>query len=243
MNYKDELFKSYVTTHTGKRKGVIDLKKLHYSSIAFRQHFKKFLPEKKTAKVADLGCGTGALVWWLHQEGFYNATGIDVSIEQVDQARSMGIDNISLENVFEFIDKETNFDLLFARDLIEHFENQTLYDFLIKCNSALSTQGKLVLQIPNAESPYFGRIRYGDFTHELAFTSSSITQLLAATGFTKINVYPWRPVIVGLKSFLRYILWRLMEALLKLPVFVESGKSNTIVTMNIIVEASKSMKV
>ena len=103
----------------------------------------------------------------------------------------------------------------------------------------LRKDGVLVLQVPNAESPYFGRVRYGDFTHELAFTSTSITQLLLAARFVGIEVYPWRPAITGVKSFVRYLLWRFIEPLLKMPILVETGSYNRIVTMNLIAVAKK----
>ncbi|MDO8989270.1 MAG: class I SAM-dependent methyltransferase [Sideroxyarcus sp.] len=239
MNFKDALYKSYVSTHIAHRKGLVDASKLRCQSSGFRQHFGNHLPTDKSAQIADLGCGSGGLVWWLQHSGFVNSKGVDGSPEQVALAHQLGIDGITLGDVFEFLDKETGYSVLFARDLIEHFDKQSVFDFLNKCFAALSPGGQLVLQIPNAESPYFGRVRYGDFTHELAFSASSISQLLGAVGFTGIEVHPWRPAITGTKSLIRYIAWRLIEPLLKLPIYIESGGGNRIVTMNLIAVARK----
>ncbi len=239
MTYKEKLYSKYITTHTAKRKGDLDDLGLKLQSKAFRQHFGRFLPTVKTAKMADLGCGSGALVWWCIREGFSNVSGVDGSVQQVAKAHEMGIREVMHSDVFDFIEQEQNYDVLFARDLIEHFDNQTVFDFLEKCFSSLAPGGRLVLQIPNAESPYFGRVRYGDFTHELAFTASSISQLLGAVGFTEIEHFPWRPAITNSKSLIRYIAWRIIEPFLKLPIQIESGGWNRIVTMNLIAVARK----
>lgn len=240
MNYKNSLYRQYVSTHIAHRKGLGDLAGLERQSRAYRQHFGSYLPEDKKAIVADLGCGSGGLVWWLRQHGFENARGVDTSAEQVAQAHRLGINSVSEGDVFSFLAENKGFDALFARDLIEHFDKQTVFDFLARCFSCLATNGILILQVPNAESPYFGRVRYGDFTHELAFTSSSITQLLAAVGFESIQVRPWRPAVTGYSSLLRYLAWRVVEPLLKLPILIESGGRNRIVTMNLIAVARKS---
>lgn len=239
MNFREALYKNYVTTHIAHRKGSVDLKMINRYALGFRQHFETFLPADKASRVADLGCGAGGMVWWLRQSGYVNCKGVDGSIEQVELAHHLGIDSVLLGDVFDFLDKEKEYALFFARDLIEHFDRQLVFDFLEKCLDSLKPGGRIVLQVPNAESPYFGRIRYGDFTHELAFSSSSISQLLRAAGYTDIKVYPWRPAVTGLKSFARYCAWRLMEPMLKLPILIESGGRNRIVTMNLIATARK----
>lgn len=239
MNYKDALYNNYVTNHTHHRKGSLDQKKLKKQSRAYRQHFGQFLPRDKAAAITDLGCGSGGLVWWLHQSGYVNAKGVDGSPEQVEVAKQLGIDGVILEDVFKYLDREKGQATLFARDLIEHFDKQSAFDFLRKCFTSLSSEGILIIQVPNGESPYFGRIRYGDFTHELAFSASSIYQLLSAVGFIEIKIRPWRPAITGLKSLIRYVAWRLIEPILKMPILIESGGHGRIVTMNLIAVALK----
>lgn len=239
MSYKDSLYMEYVSTHIAHRKGVCDLAGLKRQSRVYKQHFASFLPSNKQANIADLGCGSGGLVWWLQQQGYQNARGVDTSTEQVALARKLGINSVIEGDVFAFLNENNDFDTLFARDLIEHFDKQTVFDFLAQCFSRLAKNGVLILQVPNAESPYFGRVRYGDFTHELAFTSSSITQLLVAAGFQCVEVRPWRPAVTGFSSLLRYLAWRVIEPLLKFPILIESGGRNRIVTMNLIAAARK----
>lgn len=234
MDFRQALYQSYVSSHVGQRKSLADPALLQRLARGFRQHYGDFLPDERSSRIADLGCGSGALVWWLQQDGYRDTAGVDGSPEQVDLAHQWGIAAVEQGDVFEFLAGREGYSLLFARDLIEHFDKQSVFDFLLRCREALSPGGRLVLQVPNAESPYFGRVRYGDFTHELAFSAGSMRQLLTATGFADIEVRPWRPAVTSLGSAVRYLAWRVIEPVLKLPIRIESGGGDRIVTMNLI---------
>jgi hypothetical protein len=91
-----------------------------------------------------------------------------------------------------------------------------------------------VVQVPNGESPFFGRIRYGDITHELAFTRSSMIQVLNMIGFEDIRVRPVPPVPETAKGRLRLPLWKLVELFYQTLLFAEVGRARGIVTMDLI---------
>jgi len=238
MTYKDALYRSYVSTHIADRKGSATLRDMPKRARVFDQHFRTFLPRDRSARIADLGCGPGTLLWWLQQRGFADAQGVDASPEQIAAAHDLGVAFAQEGDIFAFLKDQPAFDLLFARDVIEHFDKQAVFDLLAAALAGLKPGGRLVLQVPNGASPYAGRVRYGDFTHELSFTSGSMAQLLLAIGYTDVSVGPWRPGISGLKSRLRHMGWRLIEPLLKLPAYLETGDGG-IVTMNLIVSARK----
>lgn len=238
MTYKDALYDNYVTSHIAHRKGAADARAVAIQSKIFDGHFGRLLPDRRE-KVADLGCGPGTLVAWLKNEGCGQVSGVDFSHEQVANAHALGLEEVVQGDIFDFLATNGDFDLLFARDVIEHFDRQMVFDFLTAAHRALRPGGRLILQVPNAQSPYFGRVRYGDFTHELAFTSGSMRQILNAAGYSSVSIHPWRPVAFNLKSRLRSIVWRLLEPALKLPIVVESAARETIVTMNLIAVAEK----
>lgn len=48
----------------------------------------------RTARIADLGCGYGSLVWWLQREGYANACGVDLNAELIEQGRRLGVANL-----------------------------------------------------------------------------------------------------------------------------------------------------
>jgi hypothetical protein len=131
-------------------------------------------------------------------------------------------------------------DLLIARDLFEHLPKAELLDVLSLCRASLKPGAALVIQVPNGESPLAGRIIYGDFTHETAFTQTSIAQLLRAAGFGSITCHPVRPVVYGIRSAIRAAAWRIIEAGITLAIVAETGAVRPIVTQNLLVVARNS---
>ena len=241
MTYKENLYKSYVTTHIRHRKGAGNAAEFHRRARAYQHVFGGFLPSNKDAKVLDLGCGPGSIVWWLQNRGYTNVSGIDISHEQVEIAHGLGLNTVIQGDIFDYLKRDdTQYDLLFGRDVLEHLDKESVYRFLNLTHNRLASGGSLILQIPNAESPFFGRIRYGDFTHELAFTPSSIKQLGYATGFKTVRAFPVRPVVTGIRSAIRRFFWLFVEAAIKWVVRLESPGAGTVVTTNILVIATKS---
>lgn len=240
MDYKEKLYKNYVSTHILPRKGETTLDIFKSKSVTWQKTFRRFLPEDRNAKIIDAGCGNGSIVWWLQQIGYTEAEGIDISSEQIEIARKLGVRKVYQADLKEFLRTRIQFyDIIILRDVIEHFKKEEIIEILEICCESLKNSGKIIIQVPNAESPFFGRIRYGDFTHEIAFTMSSLSQLLRMIGFTEIGFYPIEPLIYGLKSFVRFVLWKIIEAYFKFLLFVELGRGARIVTQDIIAVGQK----
>lgn len=240
MNYKDIFYRKYVSTHVLPRKGKNTINEFKQRSITYQKQFGKFLPKDKSSNIIDVGCGNGSVTWWLQQIGFTNASGTDISAEQVDIGKELGVNNIEQSDIKIFSQNKSNFyDVIIARDILEHFNKEDIIEILTYCNNYLKIGGVIIIQVPNAESPFFGRIRYGDFTHDIAFTSSSLSQLLMVVGFSNVRFFPMRPCVYGVKSIVRYTLWRFIECFYKLFLFSEIGRGKYIVTQNIIAVANK----
>lgn len=240
MNYKKSLYQKYSSTHIVTRKGEATLDEFKWRANMYQKEFGKFLPGDRSSQNIDLGCGNGSVVWWLNQIGYANVFGIDISPEQIEAGKALGLKNIEKGDVKEFLcNKKNHYDTIFARDIIEHFDKAEVIEALSLCYGALKSNGKIIIQVPNAESPFASRLRYGDFTHEMAFTSSSLSQVLMIAGFTKIECYPRGPVVSGIKSLVRFVLWKIVEKLYLFLLFAEIGRGKKIVTQGIIAVAIK----
>lgn len=240
MKYKDKFYESYVSSHVSPSKGEITPGRVKGMATVWRKIFGRFLPEDKNARIIDLGCGYGSIVWWLKGEGFTNACGIDISSEQIETGKKCGVTGIEIADIKEFLrDKKCRYDVIFARDLIEHFNKADIFEVLTHCYQSLSDAGLIIVQVPNAESPFGGRIRYGDFTHEIAFTTSSLSQVLRMAGFNSMKFYPSGPTLIGPELLIRFLLWKVVEACYKFLLFVETGNGKRVVTENIIAVAIK----
>ena len=237
---ENDFYDKYYSTHISPRKGEATLGEFRIRAISYQKQFGQLLPKDKKAKIIDIGCGSGSVTWWLQSVGFDNAIGIDISAEQVGIANKLGVNNIFQANIKTFLaDKLEFYDVVIARDVIEHFSKDDLVDVLSLCHGSLKRNGLVILQAPNAESPFFGRIRYGDFTHQIAFTTSSLSQLLRMIGYSGIRFFPKRPLVDSAESFVRVILWKFVELFYKFLLFVEVGRVQMIVTQDIIAVGKK----
>lgn len=242
-DYRNKFYSKYVSTHVRQLYGDVSLNDIKKQFLVWKKYFGRFLSKNKNAKIIDLGCGNGGFVWYLQKLGFKDANGIDISKEQVQQAEKLGIKNIFHGNFLEFLkDKKEIYDVIFARDVLEHFSKEEILDVLYIISGSLKKGGTFIIQTINAENFLWGRLRHGDFTHDLAFTKESITQILNISGFSEIKVYPQNLIIHGLKSFIRAILWKYIELKIKFYLLIETGSVKGIFTQNIIISAKKMKK-
>lgn len=240
MDYQHKFYRKYRSTHTAYLYSKETTQDVKNQFPAFHAYFGRFLSENKDAKIFDAGCGNGEFLLWLCSLGFKNASGLDISEEQVNEAKALGTKDIQCGDILKFLPAHKDaFDMIFARDVLEHFPKEKVLDFMESVYAALKTGGVFIAQTVNAENLLWGRLRHGDFTHECAFTAQSIRQVLRVAGFREIFAYPQRPVVHGILSALRYIFWIIFEIVMKFYLLVETGNRNGIFTQNIIVVAKK----
>ena len=209
----------------------------------WRRLFGRYLPESKTSRILDAGCGHGALLWWLQSEGYEAADGVDISPEQIAVGESLGVKNLHLGMLEDFLkDKAEHYQMIFMRDVLEHIPKEDVCSVLRICKYSLAPGGMLVIQVPNADSPFFGRIRYGDFTHEAAYNKSSLMQLFNMVGFEPVDFKPATLVPFGPRSIKKWLAWKILSTIYKAALKVELGPGDYIVSLNIIAAARKNSK-
>ncbi len=194
-------------------------------SHALRRLIRQHFPPDKSAAVLDLGCGHGALLHFAREAGYTNLRGVDGSPEQVAAARRLGIEGVEQGDLRDVLaaQADASLDVVIAFDVIEHFTRDELLPFVDQVRRVLKPGGRWIIHVPNGESPFGGRMRYWDLTHELAFTRTSIAQLLLASGFAEVRCFEDQPVVHGAKSALRWALWQGFRGLLRLYIAAETG--------------------
>ena len=205
---------------------------------------KNGFPANLSSDILDLGCGSGALIYLANQLGYMNIIGVDVSSQQVEVAKNIGILNISEGDLFQKLleSPAESFDCVVTFDVLEHFNKNEIIKFVDEIHRVLRKQGIWIIHVPNGDSIFCGRILHGDFTHETAFTPSSILQLLNASGFNKVDIIEDSPVVHGFKSLMRNLLWRLIRRVLYLCLLIETGgiEREAVFSQNFLAIASKS---
>lgn len=207
--YRDLIYASYRTGAYG----LYNSDKIETYTEAYKHEFGQILPVDKKAKILDLGCGSGFLVWFLLQEGYENVLGIDNSAEQVEFAKSHSLPVIQV-NALEYLTHNKNFDLIVLTDVIEHLSKDEIVTLLLQIHEALAPNGYVIIRTPNACSFTAANSRYIDLTHEIIFTEKSLRQVLLSCNFSKVLItdekppFGWRP-----KRLSRWILlktWRII---------------------------------
>ena len=122
----------------------------------------------------------------------------------------------------------------------EHLSRSELISVCDGVAATLAPGDLFIVHVPNAASPIGGRIRYGDLTHELSFTPTSIQQLFRLCGLTPQYVGEVRPVAHGAISYSRLLIWLLLRSILGLFVAAETGQFRCLVlSQNMIAVAVK----
>lgn len=242
-DYRRRLYDAYVATHMN-TVGDPTPEGLARLAQSYEALFRSLLPADREAAIADIGCGYGPLLHWLQRAGYKNSAGVDGSPEMVASAGRLGITGVAQGQALPFLNERPGrFERLFAIDVVEHLRKDEIFPFLDACLTALKPGGKLIIQTVNAEAFGWGRIRYGDFTHENAFTPGSMSQVLLASGFVSPQFFPSRPVGSGFRAVLRRLMWLGVEQGARIYLHAATGSglvhSTHILTDNFITCAQK----
>lgn len=241
-SYRKSFYLNYASTRSLWNERAIELAiYLKRRKPFLMQIIKRHFPENLNAKIIDVGCGEGALLSFAKDQGYQDLTGYDMSEEQVLLAKKMGLHQVYLGEAIPALCElaDHSIDVIVSFDVIEHMTKPEVIRFSREVHRVLKLGGKWIIHTLNAESPFFGRIRYGDFTHENGFTKDSIKQLLRIADFHHVSCYEDVPVCHGFKSGLRFIIWKIVRSMYHLCLAAETGEKNGIFSQNFLAVAIK----
>jgi 2-polyprenyl-3-methyl-5-hydroxy-6-metoxy-1,4-benzoquinol methylase len=224
LGYRTRIYASYVNARNSSL-APASLNALRPRAPYFKRMIRRYFPENRQSAILDLGCGHGALIHFARQTGYANIRGVDASPKQIAVARELGIANVEQGDVLNAVAAlaDASQDCIVTFDLIEHFTRDELTGLVDEVRRVLKPGGRWIIHAPNGESPFAGRILFGDLTHELAFTRTSIAQVLLSSGFSSVMCYEDAPIPHGLKSSVRWVLWKMIRTLLRLYIAAETG--------------------
>jgi 2-polyprenyl-3-methyl-5-hydroxy-6-metoxy-1,4-benzoquinol methylase len=220
--YKEKLYERYASLMYGKSPIAGEEKEL-VRSKSYDKTLRGWLPDSEDAAILDIGCGRGNLLKYLRKKGFRNVKGVDISEEQVVLAKQI-CESVDRGDAIEYLNHYKQcLNLIVGLDVIEHFRKAEVIPFIEGCYEALQPEGRLILQTPNAGSPWGMDIVKGDFTHEVSFTPNSLCKLLELCGFDQIETRGIDPTVHGTLSMARFASWKLIWLLLAVWNLSETG--------------------
>jgi 2-polyprenyl-3-methyl-5-hydroxy-6-metoxy-1,4-benzoquinol methylase len=204
-----------------------------------RHFIATYIPPDRGARIADLGCGDGAFLHFLLEAGYRHVSGIDVSDQQIARAHGLGLFEARRGDIDTFLASadDRSLDVILLIDVLEHLTREELFAVLDGVARVLSSGGVCIAHVPNAEGLYGMRVRYGDLTHEQAFTARSMSQAFATVGFQSTAAFEDRPVVHGVRSLVRRALWEVGTLPHRLLLAAETGTWGSILSQNLIVKA------
>lgn len=240
LDYKNLIYNNYHSYHTKILYGQTNLDTIKKQFKYWQYFFYDFLPKNKSAKILDVGCGYGGFVYWLHEQGYPNTKGIDISTEMIELSKSLNIQNTFKDNMFDHLKINKNrYDLIFCRDVLEHLPKAEVVEILSLFYDAIKSDGSIIIQVPNGFGSTTGKIFYSDFTHETLFSASALNQITQVVGFKSLYIKEVTPVPHGFVSTIRYILWKLLKLKFQFYQLIENGYSNGFFSQNIIAKFEK----
>lgn len=193
--------------------------------------------------VLDLGSGTGELCWLAHDEGAASVVGVNLSAGEVEYSRIHATARFVHQDIASYLAQcpSASADRIFALNILEHLDMDTLLRVLEAILRVLREGGQLIVMVPNATSPFGSMTRYWDITHCNAFTPSSLRQLARLAGFGEgLEFRECGPLLHGFVSAVRFVLWQLIRLGIRSYLMVElASDKGGIYTADMLVRFTK----
>jgi len=188
----------------------------------------KNLKINNTSSVLDIGCGGGELLSVIRSRfGVEDLSGIDLSVENVEICKRKGFD-VKLVDFIDYLNSSSKkFDFIFMIDVLEHIENSKIKECLLLLKNSLKSNGVLILQTPNAYSPFGMSLRYGDITHLTCFEPRVIEKLSLFAGFSDCETMETGPCLTSFFGLIRILLWRFISIGIYVFNLIEIGNKGT----------------
>jgi len=115
--------------------------------------------------------------------------GIDSNTDKLKIINKFGIAKTKNIDAFVFLkDIRRHYDVIMLTCILEHIPKNKMFTFMRLIHKCLNKGGKVIVTVPNMESPLNLRIRYLDFTHESGFTVNSLLHLLYFSNFDNLKI-------------------------------------------------------
>ncbi len=168
-----------------------DLRKKHIAQ--FDREFWTISGCTSDMSVLEIGCGSGQFLRYLAHKEVRFFRGLDHDPALRAHIHRDIAKNFIVTGAFEYfagLGTKDDYDRVVMFDVLEHFSVEDGANLLGTIKSHLTSDGQIVVRVPNMSSPWGGQYQYGDLTHKAAYTPGSMRQLASSLGLFCSAVYP-----------------------------------------------------
>jgi SAM-dependent methyltransferase len=206
----------------------------HQVSMALaRRSFATLAPhlaERKDLRILEIGPGNGLTLDVLRADGYNNVEGWEVDDTLARQAAEAGrpVIHVAVDGInARLLEQAEQWDVVFFMHVLEHVEVSGQLAFLRAVREALRPGGKVICEVPNADSPVAMHYRYSDWTHTCLFNIDSLDFVLSSAQYRDIQLSAALPSVVTPRG-------KLMDILLHAVKFVVEGLSQGIQKLHLV---------
>ncbi len=241
MEHREKLYEAYFSTQAGRRADSDLRAQLAHDQRQLVVEVLPHLPEEKNAYILDVGCGYGSLLFLLKDKDYTETFGIDLSEDQIKQAKALGLENVACADAFAHLESlaDDSLDVLVSIDVIEHLSKTEALRLLALAKQKLRAGGRVIFRTPNMDGVMGSVFAYGDMTHELLLNSSSAQQLMRTAGYTAVKVLPSALIVDGFaKRILQRLSWAWVRMWVRLQLLATARSAQgVLLTPNLIIVA------
>lgn len=193
MNTQNKIFLNYDKRMNGSLYTSPDFEQKNefFKNLFFENYMPFCPPPNGHIDVLEIGCNKGFMCNVLND--YYdkgNIIGVDLSPNDVEFAKKHfpGI-NFLCQNAFDIL-ADNQFDLIIAKDIMEHIDKDKQENFVCRLHSALKINGVCIIQVPNMDWIFSNHERYMDFTHEIGYTRESIADIFRLYFNDSVEILP-----------------------------------------------------
>jgi SAM-dependent methyltransferase len=150
---------------------------------------KRFIPDKN-ARILDIGCATGALLYEFKKVGYSNCIGLDPSPSCARTGLKLYGINILNCAISEIVNYQDPFDFIILNSVLEHIRD--VKESILAMSRLLKPGGLIWIEVPDiVRFQYFVPVGFQQFSmeHINYFSPISLTNLMQSLGFVPLATW------------------------------------------------------
>jgi SAM-dependent methyltransferase len=188
----DEQRAKFYKSH--RERSATNFKKKH--RLQFDRDFAELTGATPSMAVLEIGCGTGLFLRYLEAYEYEEIVGIDGDENLASALRDLKLSEVYLDDALSVLKNKLDtrkFDRIVMFDVAEHLQLDVLVNLMNLLGDHINIDGKLLLRVPNIESPWGLKMFYGSFDHVTPLSPGRIYELGVMTNWLCEGVFPQKP--------------------------------------------------